>query len=303
MGRATIGTARPHRRGRSSHLAAAALSAAGVCHQLHLDGPTAAGRLSSQRVATFALLPSWLSEAAVNMPRSRSGSTEASFSEYRLLISSEIPELDVEGVARELEAEAWTEDSLLVKALVKEGAKNVATLPWTGRSREMTFDLRLGIPWETVRAYMQLSGRDREESMVTPTLAETEITARHSVYVSPSELVMVESTYAVASPALNLKMLFALHPASSIGGGEYIFGVAVEYPPGHTASFLEYPIIRDFMNIGLVEASRHYGKTLLVELRGRASAPSSLPATTSGRGTEGGQDSSAPWWRRLHLFR
>jgi len=139
--------------------------------------------------------------------------------------------------------------------------------------------------------------------MVTPTLAETEITARHSVYVSPSELVMVESTYAVASPALNLKMLFALHPDSSMGGGEYIFGVAVEYPPGHTASFLEYPIIRDFMNIGLVEASRHYGKTLLVELRGRASAPSSLPATTSGRGTEGGQDSSAPWWRRLHLFR
>jgi len=175
------------------------------------------------------------------------------------LLEATLPELELAALREDLAAEVWTEESLLVKVLLRQGAQDVVTQPWAGQSRSMSLKLPLGIPWGKIRRYLG----SVDDLLEEPTGASS-VEAVHRV-VPTEGLVVVDSAYEVPMLSLSLHLRVALQQQHR-QGVKYTFSGWVEFENASTGLFSNR-FVQRCMEMGFMEAAKRYGQAVLAELQ------------------------------------
>jgi len=135
----------------------------------------------------------------------------------------------------------------------------------------MSFLMRTGIPWNKVRAFLRMQGKEQEADTALRAGEETglsSIRAKLKFVEISGDAIEVKSTFAVATPRLDL------HLTARLQDGRYTFNAGVEFSSWPSVSFdlFQYGIVRKFMEASFMKALGHYGGTILAELSRRAGA-------------------------------
>jgi len=199
------------------------------------------------------------------------GESDGAPVEYTNLVEAALPAVNMEALEQELSGDVWSQESLFVKALLQEGAQEVKVSPPSadaGHEREMSFLMRTGIPWNKVRAFLRMQGKEQEVDAAVGggNAGLSSVKATHQILESSANSIKVKSTYVVTMPRLDLHLLVSLQ------NGKYTFDGAVEFFswPSASLDLFQYGIVRKFMEASFMKALEHYGKTILAELRRRA---------------------------------
>jgi len=187
--------------------------------------------------------------------------------EYTSLVEASLPDVDLNLLGQELLAETWSQESLMVKALLREGAQNIEVLSQRGKDREMTFLMRTGIPWSKVLAFFRMQGKAKEaDAAVTGKEGLSSVVALHRLEEASAESVRVKSTYVVKAPRMNLHMDMRMQ------NGRFSYDGGIEFFswPSENFDMLQYGVVRKFMEASFMKAMEHLGKTTLAELGRRA---------------------------------
>lgn len=202
------------------------------------------------------------------------GTSEQAPIEFTSLVEAPLPAVDLDALGEELSADIWSQESLLVKALLKEGAQKVEVSPPSsedGSEREMSFLMRTGIPWNKVRAFLRMQGKEQEADAAVSggEAGMSSVMATHQFDEISGDAIKMRSTYVVGTPRLNLHLQLALQK------DQYSFDGGVEFFSWPSASFdlFQYGIVRKFMEASFMKALEHYGKTILAEVGRRAEKP------------------------------
>eukprot|EP00421_Protoceratium_reticulatum_P070829 CAMPEP_0168413936 /NCGR_PEP_ID=MMETSP0228-20121227/29471_1 /TAXON_ID=133427 /ORGANISM="Protoceratium reticulatum, Strain CCCM 535 (=CCMP 1889)" /LENGTH=248 /DNA_ID=CAMNT_0008427725 /DNA_START=29 /DNA_END=775 /DNA_ORIENTATION=- len=191
-----------------------------------------------------------------------------------LLVESALPaELDWQALGHELTAQRWTDETLLVKVLLQQGAREVVTRDWAGQSRNMSFKLSLGIPWGKINRYLRVFRKGADSAAADGITQESSgissVDAVHKIAVRPNELLTVDSTYLVPALSLRLHLQFGLRWDSRLAAQavKYTFSGFIGFD-SHAGAF-SYSVIRRFTEMGFMEAAKVYGEAVLGELQAR----------------------------------
>eukprot|EP00929_Paragymnodinium_shiwhaense_P119096 TRINITY_DN90980_c0_g1_i1.p1 TRINITY_DN90980_c0_g1~~TRINITY_DN90980_c0_g1_i1.p1 ORF type:complete len:376 (+),score=91.01 TRINITY_DN90980_c0_g1_i1:69-1196(+) len=210
-----------------------------------------------------------------------------------VVLETRLAGLNVSKLARELKADLWHESSLLVKVLRQQGVWNLTAMPWVGASRNVTFTLGLGIPWEKIQTWMSHSpaasekAEDQEDlSAVARNAAEspekrrvesaassgpqTDVFGTYKMLVNNQQNVLyLESAHTAEAPfaeRLRMRMSLAIlqEPGVADNGALLRFSGSVEWVRSCPR------IIQRFMEAAFLQAERLHGQLLLRELQSRS---------------------------------
>jgi len=188
--------------------------------------------------------------------------------EWKQLVEASLPDVDLNSVGQEFLAETWSQESLIVQALLREGAQDIEVSSQGGRKREMTFLMRTGIPWNKVLAFLRMQGKAKEAEDAIGIGKEglSSVTAVHALEEASAESVRVKSTYVVKSPRMDL------HMDLNMRNGRYSYngGITFFSWPSERFDILQFGIVKKFMEASFMKAMEHLGKTTLAELGRRA---------------------------------
>lgn len=193
---------------------------------------------------------------------------------YELLEDTLLPEFDLKAVESELLADEWTQSgNVLMKVLTDYGARGMTVAPWVGRTRNMTFNIRTGIPWSKVFMYQRLSPDSVERvGESDPELHQgmTKVVGTHEVTGSSANTLSVESRYYCLLPfgqTVDMRMALTLKPqlhGKRHDVGDVVLRVGGFVDAGYSGGFVER-----MMEQGFMQAVRTYGKALRADLEQR----------------------------------
>mmetsp|Transcript_64907 Transcript_64907/g.141452 ORF Transcript_64907/g.141452 Transcript_64907/m.141452 type:complete len:253 (-) Transcript_64907:194-952(-) len=185
----------------------------------------------------------------------------------KTLLVSNIVGLDQRAVAKELLSEEWTEDTLLIKLLMQQGAQAVKVQPRVGHTRGLDFKMHIGIPWGKVNMRANIAGISSPAEMDSNFV---DVNGKIRTVVRSDHGIVVNAIYSCHGrylQGLTINMRFVIRPNGCGSGArdcsKLLFSGGVSFP-----SWVQQDgLIARFMELGFMRAEKMYGQALHSELQ------------------------------------